>query len=121
MAAGAIGTLLFFPLMFFAGLWVPQATMPATLRDISDYTPLGAAVQALQDAAGGHWPGRASCSCWPLRGGLRGPRGLGCSAGSETTAPRSWLERREQRDRSAACRTSLLAVSVLLDLSIGEA
>lgn len=55
-AANAVGTLLFFPNMFFAGLWVPRAAMPANLRQISDYTPLGAGVQALQDAAAGSWP-----------------------------------------------------------------
>ncbi|WP_026421956.1 ABC transporter permease [Actinokineospora inagensis] len=55
-AAGAIGTVLFFPTMFFAGLWVPRASMPDVLRRISDFTPLGAGVQSLQDAAGGHWP-----------------------------------------------------------------
>ena len=55
-AANAIGTLLFFPMMFFAGLWIPRAAMPANLRQISDYTPLGAGVQALQDATAGAWP-----------------------------------------------------------------
>jgi ABC-2 type transport system permease protein len=54
--AGAIGTMLFFPLMFFAGLWAPRATMGHTLRGIGDYTPLGAAVQALQDASAGGRP-----------------------------------------------------------------
>ncbi len=55
-AAQAIGTLLFFPMMFFAGLWLPIDQMPPVLRHISHATPLGAAVQALQDAAQGHWP-----------------------------------------------------------------
>jgi len=48
--ASVIGRLMFFPMMFFAGLWLPRAEMPTILRDISNYTPLGAAVQAIQDA-----------------------------------------------------------------------
>jgi ABC-2 type transport system permease protein len=55
--AAGIGSLLLFPLMFFAGLWVPQAQMGAALRDASHYTPLGAAAPAVQNAIAGHWPG----------------------------------------------------------------
>ncbi|MGH3247122.1 MAG: ABC transporter permease [Trebonia sp.] len=54
--AGAVGTMLFLPLMFFAGLWTPQATMPAALRRVGDDTPLGAAVSALQRSLSGQWP-----------------------------------------------------------------
>jgi ABC-2 type transport system permease protein len=54
--AGAIGTMLFFPVLFGAGLWVPRAAMPDWLRTISDFTPLGAGVQSLQDGASGAWP-----------------------------------------------------------------
>jgi ABC-2 type transport system permease protein len=55
--AAAAGGLLFFPLMFFAGLWVPQQEMGHTLRMVSQYTPLGAAVPAIQNSTAGIWPG----------------------------------------------------------------
>ncbi|WP_066367098.1 ABC transporter permease [Herbidospora mongoliensis] len=55
-AATAIGTLLFFPMMFFAGLWVPIAQMPPLLQDVSAYTPLGAGMGAFQDAYLGDFP-----------------------------------------------------------------
>lgn len=54
--ANGIGVLLFFPMMFFAGLWLPRDSMPSGLVHVSDATPLGAAVQALQDSTHGDWP-----------------------------------------------------------------
>ena len=49
-AASVIGRLTFFPLIFFAGLWLPRALMPPVLLDISNYSPLGPAVQAIQSS-----------------------------------------------------------------------
>jgi ABC-2 type transport system permease protein len=54
--ATAIGTVLYFPLMFFAGLWLPITQMPPLLRDISHLTPLGAGMRAFQDAYAGDFP-----------------------------------------------------------------
>jgi ABC-2 type transport system permease protein len=51
--ANASGAIMFFPMMFFAGLWVPREQMGTVLREISNFTPLGAGVGALQDAARG--------------------------------------------------------------------
>ncbi|MBD0674748.1 ABC transporter permease [Kitasatospora sp. NPDC091335] len=56
-AATGAGSMLFFPLMFFAGLYVPRQQMPEAVNKIGDYTPLGASVQAFGDVAKGHMPG----------------------------------------------------------------
>jgi ABC-2 type transport system permease protein len=55
-AANTIGTLAFFPLMFFAGLWTPREVFPEVLRRIADLTPLGAGERAVQEAMSGQWP-----------------------------------------------------------------
>ncbi|MEO6885529.1 MAG: ABC transporter permease [Jatrophihabitantaceae bacterium] len=54
--AAGFGSFLFFVMQFFAGLWVQRPNMPTWLRDISDFTPSGASVQALTDSSIGHWP-----------------------------------------------------------------
>lgn len=56
MSASAIGLVLFFPLLFLAGLWIARSSMNETLLLISDLSPLGAGVQALQDAVTGSFP-----------------------------------------------------------------
>jgi ABC-2 type transport system permease protein len=55
-AANTIGTLSFFPLMFFAGLWTPREVFPEFLRRIADLTPLGAGERVLQETMSGQWP-----------------------------------------------------------------
>ncbi len=56
--ASACGAVAFFPMMFLAGLWVPREAMGTVLRHISDFTPLGAGVGAMQDATRGAALGR---------------------------------------------------------------
>jgi ABC-2 type transport system permease protein len=47
-SANVLGRLMFVPLMFLAGLWLPRQLMPHVLQDVSSYSPLGAAVAAIQ-------------------------------------------------------------------------
>jgi ABC-2 type transport system permease protein len=54
--AQGIGGFLFFALLFFGGLWLPRPLMPAVLLNISDWTPLGASVGAMQSAMQGSFP-----------------------------------------------------------------
>jgi len=54
--AGAVGTVAFFVMQFFAGLWIPRTRMPDWMRHISDATPSGSAVGSLTRAVGGQWP-----------------------------------------------------------------
>ncbi len=45
--ASAVGTLIYFPLLFLSGLWTPGPVMPDAVREVGQYTPLGAAAQAM--------------------------------------------------------------------------
>ena len=55
-AAQYIGGGLFYPMQFLAGLWLPQQGMPPVLRDISECSPLGAMVNAMQSSIDGSFP-----------------------------------------------------------------
>jgi ABC-2 type transport system permease protein len=54
--AGVIGTVLLYPLLFFAGLWAPRQDLSPIWQHIGNYTPLSAAVQAMEGAMQGHFP-----------------------------------------------------------------
>ena len=54
--ANGIGALLFIVLSFFGGLWIPRPLLPAVLINISNWTPLGASVDAMQRAMNGSFP-----------------------------------------------------------------
>lgn len=47
-AAGGIGPLLLFPLLFFAGAWMPKERMPDVLARVADFTPLSATMDSLR-------------------------------------------------------------------------
>ncbi len=49
-SGAAIGMAVYFPMLFLGGVWIPHAVMPDGLRLVSDLTPVGAAVQAMDDA-----------------------------------------------------------------------
>ncbi|WP_327189914.1 ABC transporter permease [Streptomyces xinghaiensis] len=54
--SNVLGSLVFFPAMFTAGVWVPVQVMSGTLRTVVELTPLGSAAQALRQASAGDWP-----------------------------------------------------------------
>lgn len=49
-AGNGIGMIVFFPSLFFAGVYIPWQAMPEVMRRISDFTPLGAAIQSVRAA-----------------------------------------------------------------------
>ena len=54
--AQLFGMVLFYPTLFFSGLWYPLPLMPTGLQHLAHATPLGAAWEAMATAAVGHWP-----------------------------------------------------------------
>lgn len=55
-----IGMLFYFPLLFFAGVYLPLEVMPEGVRTVSGYTPSGAVVQALSASWAGDVPSTSS-------------------------------------------------------------
>jgi ABC-2 type transport system permease protein len=69
----AIGMAIYFPMLFFAGVWIPRSIMPDGLRTMSTVTPMGSAVQALEDAWFGSAPSFANLlvmAIWAIVVGL---------------------------------------------------
>ncbi|MEU6877835.1 ABC transporter permease [Streptomyces sp. NPDC046712] len=67
--ATAVGSVVFFPTMFTAGVWVPVQAMPDTLQGIVEFTPFGAASQALDAAtsgAGTAWAALGVMALWAV-------------------------------------------------------
>ena len=55
-----IGMAVYFPMLFFAGVYFPRQAFPEGLKTVSDLTPAGAAVQALSDSWAGAAPPTSS-------------------------------------------------------------
>ncbi|MPY48954.1 ABC transporter permease [Streptomyces acidicola] len=66
----AVGSVVFFPAMFTAGVYLPVSTMPDVLQRTVDLTPFGAAAQALDAAAAGDWPSWTHLGVTALWSGL---------------------------------------------------
>lgn len=48
--AAGVSMLIYFPMLFFAGVWTPGPIMPDAVAAVATFTPLGALSQAMQDA-----------------------------------------------------------------------
>jgi hypothetical protein len=59
-AVRGITAAVFYPLVFFSGLYYPVQLMPSVMLDISHFTPLGAAVQAIVYPMFGEFPPASS-------------------------------------------------------------
>ncbi|MCP3998039.1 MAG: ABC transporter permease [bacterium] len=55
-----LGMMVYFPLLFFAGVYIPLQVMPDGVRTISNWTPAGAAVEAITESWIGNMPAISS-------------------------------------------------------------
>jgi len=54
--ASSVGMLLFFPMMFFGGVWTPGDLMPGWAQPIRDVSPMGAGMEGMAAAWVVDWP-----------------------------------------------------------------
>lgn len=71
-AGQALGMLVYFPLLFFAGVYIPMEIMPDGIQTVSGWTPAGAAVQALSDSWAGAAPSALSLLVLALSAAVAG-------------------------------------------------
>ncbi len=67
--ASGLGTLLYFPMLFVAGVWTPGPLMPDAVAQVAQWTPLGAAAQALMTAwfeQGTPWLALGVAAAWSV-------------------------------------------------------
>jgi ABC-2 type transport system permease protein len=55
-AANGMMMALLYPLLFFAGVYVPVQVLPSVLQTVASFTPVGAAVKALGSSMAGSFP-----------------------------------------------------------------
>jgi ABC-2 type transport system permease protein len=67
-SAQGTGMLVYFPMLLLAGVYFPREVMPEGLRRVSDLSPAGAGVQALQDAWSGAMPSGSSLAVMAVFG-----------------------------------------------------
>lgn len=76
--ASGVGMLVYFPMLFFAGVWTPGPAMPDGIRAIADFTHLGAATEAMtQPWLHGGWPDAKYLivlAVWSIVGGFAAAR-----------------------------------------------
>lgn len=71
-AGQSLGMLVYFPLLFFAGVYIPLEIMPGGIQTVSGWTPAGAAVQALSDSWAGTAPSATSLLVLALSAAIAG-------------------------------------------------
>lgn len=102
-----IGMLLYFPLLFFAGVYIPVEVMPDGIRTISGKTPAGAAVQALSDSWIGSMPQTSSLLVMLVYAAVAGALAVDSFAGNDASPTDLAYADRSRRAAGSRRRTKL--------------